>query len=87
MTEPCCIAAAQGAACDCSKMDALALAYGLLWHMWIDRRDPNLKLASEARTQISNATCGDKTIRARGIELARKRMKQMRVEPLAPHRY
>lgn len=81
------MSSAHGASCDCSKVAALALAYGLLWHMEIDRRDPNLRLASEARTQISNAISGDKTIRARGIEMARKRMKQMRIAPLDPHRY
>jgi hypothetical protein len=31
---------------------ALRLAYGLLWHMRIDRRDDNLRLASDARRAL-----------------------------------
>jgi hypothetical protein len=33
-------------------MAAVRTAYGLLWHMRIDTRDPNLKLASDARKSL-----------------------------------
>lgn len=59
--------------------DASAMAYGLLWHMYIDRRDPNLRLASEARTQVSSALSMD--VKGRGIADSRVRMKSMRVSP------
>ncbi len=32
--------------------EAVRLAYGLLWHMRIDREDDNLRLASDARAAL-----------------------------------
>lgn len=59
--------------------ERFALAYGLLWHMSIDRRQPNLAVASDARTQISNG------LRVRemqgGIVAARNRITQMGFSP------
>lgn len=77
--EPCCMSAAHGQRCDCTKMDAVRLAYGLLWNMHIDRRHPNLRVASDARTQLSNALSRDD--KKRGIEMARDRLKAMKVTP------
>lgn len=39
--------------------EAARLAYGLLWHMQIDTRDPNLKLASAARNALLSAMTKD----------------------------
>ena len=36
-------------------LDAALLAYGLLWHMHIDREDDNLRLASDARRALLEA--------------------------------
>lgn len=35
------------------RNEAVRLAYGLLWHMDIDRRDDNLRLASDARKALA----------------------------------
>jgi hypothetical protein len=48
---------------------AAALAYGLLWHMEIDRNKHNLRLASDARKALLHALTADD--RKRGIELAK----------------
>ncbi len=47
----------------------LRLAYGLLWHMEIDRADENLKLASEARRALFTVLTKDE--RADGIARAK----------------
>ena len=57
----------------------LSMAWGLLWHMRIDRSDPSLLLASEARVQVGNLLTKDQ--KGRGIDAARDRMKTMRVDP------
>lgn len=44
---------------------AIELAYGMLWHMSIDTRDPNLKLASDARKALLSVM--DKDAQSRGI--------------------
>jgi hypothetical protein len=59
--------------------DRVALAWGLLWHMKIDRSDPSLLLASEARMRIGGLLTKEQ--KAAGIQAARDRMKLMRVEP------
>ena len=59
--------------------DRLALAWGLLCHMMVDRSDPSLSLASEARRQIGVVLT--KEDKARGIEAARQRMQLIRVSP------
>lgn len=64
---------------DMIAADRLALAWGLLWHMHIDRSSHNLLLASEARRQVGGTLTKEQ--KARGIELARDRMKRMRVDP------
>ena len=38
-----------------AEASAMRLAYGLLWHMQIDREDANLKLASDARRTLASA--------------------------------
>ena len=38
---------------------AINLAYGLLWHMQIDKRDENLKLASDARAALLSVMTKD----------------------------
>lgn len=53
-----------------SEMNAAELAFGLLWHMRIDRRDPNLRLASDARVALGNAI--GHTRKGRGIQAARE---------------
>lgn len=57
----------------------LALAYGLLWNMKIDRSDPSLLLASEARRAVGGLLTMEQ--KAEGIDAARRRMKAMRVDP------
>lgn len=52
----------------CGKSDAIASAYGLLWNMRIDNRDPNLALASSARMALLGVMSGDE--QARGIRMA-----------------
>jgi hypothetical protein len=59
--------------------DRLALAYGLLWNMKIDRSDPSLLLASEARRAVGGLLTMEQ--KAEGIDAARRRMKVMRVDP------
>ena len=59
--------------------DRLALAYGLLWNMKIDRSDPSLLLASEARRAVGGLLTMEQ--KGEGIEAARRRMKVMRVDP------
>jgi hypothetical protein len=49
--------------------DAVRLAYGLLWHMRIDNRDPNLKLASDARKALLTVLSKDDQLR--GIDAAK----------------
>lgn len=49
----------------CGKTEAIVTAYGLLWKMRIDRNDPNLALASDARTALLGVLSGDD--QARGI--------------------
>src|SRR3990167_7944118 len=49
--------------------DALVLAYGLLWHMEIDRNDSNLYLASEARKALLAVMTIDDQFR--GLEAAK----------------
>jgi hypothetical protein len=64
--------------------DSLALAYGLLWHMANDRRDPNLRIASEARMHLSNGLTREEKMR--GIEAARERLGIMKVPTDLPLR-
>ncbi len=53
-----------------SKMyDSIRLAYGLLWHMQIDREDDNLRLASDARQTLLSIM--SKHDQLRGIDLAK----------------
>ena len=52
-----------------NKREAAETAYGLLWTMQIDNRDPNMKLASLARQQLLRFI--DKDGQKRGIERAR----------------
>ncbi len=40
-------------------VEALRLAYGLLWHMQIDTTDDNLKLASDARQALLSVMSKD----------------------------
>lgn len=49
--------------------EALELAYGLLWHMKIDNKDINLKLASDARKALLAAI--GKEGQLRGIDAAK----------------
>lgn len=42
---------------------AMQLAYGLLWHMSIDREDPNLALASDARKALLSILSKDDQVR------------------------
>ena len=43
--------------------EAIRLAYGLLWHMRIDTRDDNLKLASDARKALLAVISKDDQLR------------------------
>jgi len=79
MSEPCCMSAAHDHKCTCSKQDEIATAYGLLWHMFIDRRDRNLLAASTARTHLSNVLTKEQ--KQRGIVLARERIRRMGHDP------
>lgn len=45
-----------------AERSALNLAYGLLWHMRIDRDNPNLRLASDARRALSSVLSKDDKI-------------------------
>lgn len=54
--------------------EAMALAYGLLWCMNIDRRDPDLRKASDARIALSNSMTMEQ--KKRGIESARAFIKK-----------
>jgi hypothetical protein len=49
--------------------DAVTLAYGLLWHMQIDREDDNLRLASDARKALLGVMSKDDQLR--GIDAAK----------------
>lgn len=49
--------------------EAVRLAYGLLWHMQIDRRDANLRLASDARLTLLSTLSKDE--QADGIARAK----------------
>jgi hypothetical protein len=49
--------------------DAVNLAYGLLWHMQIDREDDNLRLASDARKALLSVMSKDDQLR--GIDAAK----------------
>lgn len=49
--------------------DAVRLAYGLLWHMHIDRNDDNLRLASDARKALLAVLSKDDQLR--GIDAAK----------------
>lgn len=53
------------------RFEAMRLAYGLLWHMNIDRSDPNLRLASDARRALlavmSSEEMADGIARAKAI--------------------
>lgn len=40
---------------DITEEEAAELAYGLLWHMWVDRYTRNGRLASDARIALGNA--------------------------------
>jgi hypothetical protein len=57
-----------------AQREAINIAYGLLWHMRIDRRDDNLLLASEARKMLL-ATM-DKGDQAEGISRAKAEFPQ-----------
>lgn len=48
---------------------AVQLAYGLLWHMHIDREDDNLALASDARKALMEVLSKDDQLR--GIDAAK----------------
>jgi Lar family restriction alleviation protein len=52
-----------------AELAAVQLAYGLLWHMSIDNRDPNLKLASDARKALLSTLSKDGQLR--GIDAAK----------------
>ena len=42
-----------------NEREAINLAYGLLWHMHIDREDDNLRLASDARQALLSVMTSD----------------------------
>lgn len=52
-----------------STEQGIQLAYGLLWHMRIDRNDPNLALASDARKALLSVMSKDDQLR--GINAAK----------------
>lgn len=62
--------------------EAVLLAYGLLWHMTIDRRLASDLLASEARRSL--VAIIDRDEQSRGIELAKKWMRARNAHPYAP---
>lgn len=52
-----------------ATLEALRLAYGLLWHMRIDTRDDNLRLALDARKTLFAVMSQEE--RRRGIDAAK----------------
>jgi hypothetical protein len=65
----CGIAAPKSASGTVGVTDAASLAYGLLWHMQIDREDDNLRLASDARKALLSVMSKDDQLR--GIDAAK----------------
>lgn len=65
-----------------AEEEAAELAYGLLWHMWIDRYTRNGRLASDARIAIGNAIGPDR--KRMGLKRAHDFIAAHDIPPEAP---